>query len=549
MKVSQSLFTYLLVCLCSVFQLHAIPHLLSQGDATQLIVHDQPFMIRGGELGNSTASNLDALSPHWKKFEAMNLNTLVAPVYWDLIEPEEGKYDFSLVDGLIHEARNHNMKLVLLWFGSWKNSMSCYVPSWVKIDTNRFPRCEDREGAKLEILSPFDSNNVEADAQAFAKLMNHVRKIDADQQTVVMVQPENEIGMIIHARDHSARSTELYSSEVPKALVSYIKTHRDALTPELLRAWSSSKFSEQGNWVELFGDTPQAEEFFMAYYFAKYTQIVTAAGKAEYDLPMYVNAALIRPGYQPGQYVSAGPLPHLIDIWRAAAPSINFIAPDIYFPNFVEWTQRYTQSGNPLFIPEAVRNNDAAVNAIYAFAEHDAIGYSPFGIESIGKQAAALLEDSYQLIAQLESLILAKQGTGEMRGFLQESPQQIRPLQIRLGGYEMLVAFEYALPPSLADGVINETGDTSPVGRLPAGGLVIQLAEDEFLFAGIGITITFDSLKGGMKAGIIEAEKGTFQDGVWKNQLWMNGDQTHQGRHIRLVPGEFSIQRVKLYQY
>lgn len=526
----------------------SLPKLQQQGTATQLIVDGKPFLVRGGELGNSTASNLDYLGQYWSKFERLNINTIVAPVYWDLIEPKEGTFDFQLVDGLLADARQHNMKLVLLWFGSWKNSMSAYCPEWVKTDVERFPRARDRNGQAFEILSPFYRENYIADAKAFAALMKHLAKVDK-QHTVIMVQPENEIGMVDLARDHSQMATKRYGEAVPKSLINYLQANQKALTPELTQAWASSDFSTKGNWREVFGDSPQAEEIFMAWHFAHYTQQVTLAGKAHLDLPMFVNAALIRPGYQPGQYVSAGPLPHLIDVWRAAAPDIDFIAPDIYFPNFTEWTYRYTRSNNPLFIPEALRNNTASVNALYAVGEHDAMGFSPFGIESIDNAAGSLLSGSYDLLKQLEPLILAHQGKGVMRGFLQISEQQKAPQQIRLGGYEMQVKFEYAKSPSLANGVINESGDISRGERVPAGGFVIQTADDEFIFAGIGLTITFDSLIANEQAGIVYAESGYYKNGVWHNTLWNNGDQTHQGRHVRLEPGRFDIQRVKLYRY
>jgi hypothetical protein len=287
----------------------------------------------------------------------------------------------------------------------------------------------------------------------------------------------------------------------------------------------------------------------MAWHFAYYTEQVARAGKAEYDIPMFVNAALMRPGHQPGQYISAGPLPHLIDIWRAAAPSIDFIAPDIYFPNFTEWTERYTRSGNPLFIPEALRNELASVNALYAVGEHNAMGFSPFGIESISGAAETYLSKSYDILRQLEPLILGIKDKNAMRGFLQISDQQRAPQQVRFGNYEMNVAFEYATPPPLADGVINESNDVSRGPRAPAGGLVIQLAENEFVFAGIGLTITFESLVPNEEAGIVYAQSGFYQNGKWQTTIWNNGDQTHQGRHVRLVPGEFSIQKVKLYRY
>lgn len=547
-------FRNVFVLLAAMFLAHGaiaseIPQLQRQGSATQLIVDGSPFLVRGGELGNSTASNLDYLEQFWEKFRTLNLNTIVAPVYWDLVEPVEGTFDFSLVDGLVEGARKQNMKLVLLWFGSWKNSMSSYCPEWVKTDIERFPRSRAPNGDAFEILSPFDEENYETDARAFGTLMRHLKEIDGKDHTVLMVQPENEIGMVEHPRDYSPTANDLYASAVPGELMDYLAANRADLTPELKAAWLSSGFADSGNWSEVFGDSVQTEELFMAWYYARYAEQVASAGKQEYPLPMFVNAALIRPGYQPGQYISAGPLPHLIDIWRAGAPSIDFIAPDIYFPDFSAWTERYTRGGNPLFIPEALRSPEAAVNALYAFAEHDAIGFCPFSIESVTGMAESLLGDSFDLIRQLDPLIAKNQGLGTMRGFLQVSDRQKAPSRIRLGGYQMNISYQYETPPSLADGVINESGDISRGPRVPAGGLVIQLAEDEFLFAGIGITITFDSLAPGEQIGIVSAESGSFVSGKWQNRLWNNGDQTHQGRHVRLVPGQFDIQKVKLYRY
>jgi Beta-galactosidase len=527
---------------------HALPYLDRKGESIRLIVDGKPYLARGGELANSVASNLDHLDQYWDKFRTLNMNTLVAPVYWDLIEPREGEFDFSLVNGLIKSAQKHEMKLVLLWFGSWKNSMSSYCPEWVKTDFQRFPRARNRDGRAMEILSPFYEINYQADANAFRALMRHIRQHDK-KQTVIMVQPENEIGMVELAREYGERANSLYQSAVPNQLMNYLVQHRNDLTAELLRVWSHSNFKAQGTWTEIFGDTAQTEELFMAWHFAYYTEQVARAGKEEYPIPMFVNAALIRPGYEPGQYVSAGPLPHLIDIWRAAAPSIDFIAPDIYFPNFVEWTERYTRSGNPLFIPEALRNEFASVNALYAVGEHNAIGFSPFGIESISGPAASYLSKSYDILRQLEPLISTEQTKRAMRGLLQISDEQRAPQQIRLGHYEMHVSFEYATPPPLADGVINESHDISRGPRVPAGGLVLQLSDDEFIFAGIGLTITFDSLDANEEAGIVSAATGVYQNGKWKTLLWNNGDQTHQGRHVRLVPGEFTMQKVRLYRY
>lgn len=524
-----------------------LPHLRSEGGATQLVAGGQPFLIRGGELGNSAASNLDYLAPFWERFRTLRLNTILAPVYWDLLEPEEGKFDFALVEGLVAEARKHRLKLVLLWFGSWKNSISCYAPAWVKKDQRRFPRSVDASGRSVEILSPFSTANRDTDARAFAALMKHLRALDGEAHTVVMVQVENEIGMIPDARDHSEQATTAFAAAVPRELMEFLVKHADSLTPELRERWRAAGAKRAGTWAEVFGGSAGAEEIFMAWHFARFTQHVTAAGKAEYPLPMFVNAALIRPGYQPGQYSSAGPLPHLLDVWRAGAPAIDFIAPDIYFPTFVEWTRRCVRGGNPLFIPEALRGPDAAVNALYAFAEHDALGFSPFAIESIGEPGASLLSASYDVVDQLTPLILDHRGRGTMAGLIQEHADNRQPQQIRLGGYTLSASFERTASPSLADGATAATPGAASTS--PAGGLVIATGPDEFLFAGIGVTVTFATGEAGWQTGILSVEEGRFENGRWRNVRWLNGDETHQGRHLRLVPGRIAIQRIKLYRY
>jgi hypothetical protein len=263
---------------------------------------------------------------------------------------------------------------------------------------------------------------------------------------------------------------------------------------------------------------------------------------------MFVNAALIRPGHRPGQYPSGGPLPHLVDVWQAAAPSIDFLAPDIYFQNFVDWARRYARSGQPLFVPEAMRGPEAAVNGLYAIGAHDAIGFSPFGIESIGEPAAKALAASYGLLAQLEPLILSLQGKGVTAGLLSEGAEQRQPQQVRLGDYLLSASFERGVPPPLADGVIVPTG--APAGPpQPSGGLVLATSADELVVAGSGITITFAPAAGGKRAGILSAEEGRFASGRFENIRWLNGDETHQGRHLRLEPGRFQIQRARLYVY
>jgi Domain of unknown function (DUF5597)/Beta-galactosidase len=515
----------------------AIPHLQKHGTATQLIVKGKPLLLLAGELGNSSASNLEYLRAVWSKLVAMHLNALVVPVYWELVEPKEGAFDFTLVDSIIISARLHEMKLVFLWFGTWKNSMSCYVPLWVKTDPKRFPRAHQNDGRAEEILTAFNVANRKTDAHAFATLMKHIRSIDAQEQTVVLVQVENEIGMIPDARDYSDSANKAFSERVPSDLMRYLQKNENLLMPELYALWKDYGLKSSGTWEEVFGKSLQTDEVFMAWYFAKYTNFVAEAGKKEYPLPMYVNAALIRPGFKPGQYPSAGPLPHLIDIWKAAAPEIDFLAPDIYFKNFTEWIGKYDHTGNPLFIPEA-GNNQSVANAFYAIAQHNAIGYSPFSIESLDDPEHNQVSKGYDVLGQLEPLILENQGKGTMAGVLLDSVSQTE--RVRLGDFIFTFKHEYSWRYAFRPGV-----DTPRVG-----GIIIMLSPDEFLVAGSGIIVTFESqASDGTIAGIASIDEGKFVNGKWIAGRRMNGDQDHQGRHLYLAGSSFSLQKVKLYKY
>jgi beta-galactosidase GanA len=226
----------------------SMPHLRRQGTAIQLVVDGKPFLVRGGELGNSTASNPVFLEPFWPKFAELNMNTVLAPVYWELVEPEEGRFDFSTLDRLVADARRNGMRLVLLWFGSWKNSMSCYAPAWVKRDLQRFPRAADLDGTPQEILSPFSAENRDADARAFAALQGHLRRTDEASRTVLMVQVENEIGMIPTARDHSAEADRAFASTVPAELMAALVARREELAPELRALWLAAGGKASGTW-------------------------------------------------------------------------------------------------------------------------------------------------------------------------------------------------------------------------------------------------------------------------------------------------------------
>ena len=386
------------------------PELRKVGRVTQLYVGGKPLLVLGGELGNSTASSLAVLETALDRCQRMNLNTIMLPVYWDLIEPKEGKFDFALVQGAIDRARARDLRLVFLWFGTWKNSMSCYAPSWVKRDIARFNRVKRSSGETLEIISPGSTAANEADARAFSMLMRWTKQYDSARRTVIMVQVENEIGMIPEARDHSEKSEQAYRSEAPDKLLSLVA--KGELGAEVGAVWKKAGQRTKGTWSDVFGTGVEGEEIFSAWQFSQYVEKVVVAGKREYPLPMFTNAALIRPGYQPGQYPSAGPLPHLLEVWRAAAPSLDMICPDIYFPSFMEWCGRYVRNGNPLFIPEMAASMRTSGNAVYAIAQFEAIGCGPFSIENVNDEKERQITNCYGALEGLSALILKSQQDG-----------------------------------------------------------------------------------------------------------------------------------------
>lgn len=529
----------LVFCCQSILAQSSIPHLRKQGTSTQLIVHNEPYVIRGGELGNSSSSSSAYMRKIWPTLNQMNLNTILAPVYWDLIEPIENNFDFALVDSLIYQARLHNKKLVILWFGSWKNSMSCYVPSWVKTNQERFPRAKNRKGESVEILSPFSEENLKADLKAFVRLMQHLKKIDEKDNTVIMVQVENEIGMLPDARDYCKEANKAYKGQVPEAFLNYLKKNKNTLKPEFLNFWNENGAKTSGTWSQVFGETKNGEEVFMAWNFALYTQEITEAGKNAYNLPMFINAALNRIGYAPGDYPSAGPLPHLMDVWNAGAPSIDFLSPDIYFPDFELWARPYDRGGNAFFIPEARFNSGVDARMLYSFGEHDAIGFCPFSIESTDIPNEEPITKAFDLIKQLEKEIIMHQGNGSMRGVLLNNEN--RADTISLGGYTLIIKHEFNLgwSPGSKDEVWPE-----------AGGLIICTNTGEYIVAATGLEIRFKANdKNRPHAGIDQITEGSYIDGKWIPVRYLNGDQTHQGRHLRIPMHSYEIQKLKLYSY
>ncbi|MDE6561603.1 MAG: DUF5597 domain-containing protein [Muribaculaceae bacterium] len=505
------------------------------------------YLILGGELGNSSASSIEDIHTIFPKLQEMGLNTVLMPVYWELVEPLEGQFDFSLLDEAIATAEANNLKLVLLWFGAWKNSMSCYAPSWVKTDVKRFPRAVTENGKPLEILSAFSENVLNADLKAFNALLGYIKENDKNK-TISMIQIENEIGMLESARDHSNLANKVYSKGVPESLARKIRVRPGT------------------EWKDLAEEQDYADEMFMAWYYSQYVeQLAKSAREYLPSTPLYVNAALDSRGRRPGQYPSAGPIARLGNIWKAGAPSVDFISPDLYDPPFAPWFQQYDFAENPLFIPEIRRSANSGTHAFYAIGEHNAIGFSPFSIENASKEEVSRLKQAYSLLKKLEPYCNDKYAS---YGMLFDGDNAKESKVVEADGLKTTSSHFFTLPwdSRATDGSIWPDG----------GGMVIRLGKDEYLIAGTGIVVKWESPEdntkekklgedgfmlsdddssenkwnGKERIGILSCDEIDINpDGSFKVIRRLNGDETHQGRHVRIGVDDYKILHVKLYRY
>jgi beta-galactosidase GanA len=544
------------------------PHFEKRNNITQLIVKGKPFLVLGGELHNSSTSGTTYMQPIWEQMKKKNVNTVLAPVYWELFEPEKGHFDFALVDSMLAGARKQNLHLVILWFASWKNGYSMYAPSWIKNNSDKYPRAKDEKGKSLQQLSTFGEATMEADANAFKALMKHIHDVDAKQQTVIMAQIENEVGLFYTPRDYIAAANKAFNSAVPNDLMQYLINHKGKLQPELDSVWKKNGYKTSGAWEEVFGKSIVdeknwqtlsylTEELFTVYQYAKYMGKIAATGKEVYPIPMFVNAWLKQPlTPRPGRYPSGGPTPHTLDLWRAAAPAIDMIEPDIYVNDVFYTVEQYHREGNPIFIPEIKPGIRAANEAFWIFAEHDAIGVSPFGIDE-SKPDDDPITKTFSAISQVSDLIIQHQGKGTMKGIFLDTAHRTQSFE--LGGYRV--------DAKLGTGSFAELAGFS-VGQKKtelAGGIIINTGKDEYIAIGKDYNLTFTPLQEDGKTLDVEyMDEGTFVNGKWVTIRRLNGDEgtgggdygfgfkTGNSAFLKFQPsatGDYSIVKFKIYRY
>ena len=531
-----------------------LPRLERTGGHVRLIVEEKPFLCIGGELHNSSASHRSYMSPIWDKLATSGVNTVIAPVSWEQTEPVEGQLDFSIVDGLVEDARSTGVRLVLIWFGAFKNAFSTYAPGWVRADRERFPRAD--RGVKpfktpfsypgsmpRPSLSVFSENLFEADRTAYTALMRHLAMIDPDH-TVIMVQVENEVGLLGAGRDHSALADAAWNAPVPEKLIAAVSQAPESFDQEFVEALGSSPDSNK-SWADYFGDhNPVAEETFMAWGFASFVGGLAAAGKEVLPIPAYANAWIGPQRGQdlPGQYPSGGPTAGMVPVWRAAAPAIDFLAPDIYVPNSEEVMRQYASASNPLFIPEA---RFRAGDAFLAIGGFGGLGYNVFGVEEgrEGNQFSA----ACSIITSLTPEIVDAQRDGRIFGFALDQEEEsistelagtaitVRNSRKLLEGMLLDAGVRVPPPPELLEETVAATHGPTPGDARPFG-MVLAISPTEFIVVGQGAQVDFH--KPGSEIELDAVRELVITDSGLAEGRFLNGDERLEilsDKHISAV--------------
>jgi len=498
------------------------------------MVDGAPYLMLSAQVNNS--SSWPAMLPKvWPAIAQLHANTVEVPIAWQQIEPREGELDFSFLDTLLGQARQQRVRLVLLWFGTWKNNGPGYAPDWVKLDNERFPRVINAKGVMRNSLSPNFPATLAADRTAFAALMRHLQEVDTEH-TVIMVQVENETGTYGAVRDYSPTAQKQFEGQVPR---------------EILLALGKMP----GTWAQVFGK--DADEFFHAYSIAHFVDQVAAAGKAAYAIPMYVNAALRDPFREqdPYDYASGGPTWNVLDIWKAAAPSIDVISPDIYLHDYRGYTRTLDLYGTPtnaLFVPETSNGQESA-RFFFEVLGRGGLGFAPFGMDFTGyvnyplgtpKLDGETIEAfafNYKLVEPMMRELAALSFAGRVWGAAEPAETHLQHLVLGAGNsarWQVEVSYGREM-----------FGDADPKGnpKLCGGVLIAGLEPDEFLVTGYHARVRFERTQQTRRPYMLaRVEEGHYERGKWIFERLWNGDQTDWGLNFSGLP---QVLRVRLAEY
>lgn len=568
------------ICIClllgvSILTKAQLPFLQKSAYATKMMVDGKPFIILGGELHNSTGTDKVALKNGLKEAKSYNLNTVLAYAYWELIEPTEGKYNFELIDYLITNAKQENLKVILVWFGSWKSTSSSYVPEWVKTNPKRFQRYTLENGKTLEMLTAFSEENRNVDAKAYLALMQHLKDFDK-QHTVIMTQVENEPGCFENYRDFSPTAQKAWQGAMPSDMIAYLQKNKGKLFPTLEKAWAANGYKTSGTWEEILGKSTEqgeykfyTEELFMAYHYSKYINYIAEKGRKVHNVPAFCNGWLYNNrGFYPHGTIN----PHVLDAYRAGGTALDFYSPNVYTIEYDELYKNYTLGENTLFVPESLL---LPAGALYAIGAFNAIGFAPFGIDgekTKSKESANnlnLLKGTFKHISGMVGLITQNYGSDKMKAVYLNPVKESQDLHMgdykltatnsRKGGFsidfgkslesEGKAKMSFGPPSTETKEDKAKAMPAGPFGPLPediSSAIVIQNAADEFYVVGYGVKLHFE-LKEGVKfehLGYLSIDEGYFENDKFIATKRWNGDE----QKASLPANQITTLKIRLYR-
>lgn len=505
-------------------------------------VGGKPFLSLGGQVSNSSAYTRADLQPALDGIEALGMNTIAAPVYWECMEPEEGRYCFDQAEGIIDEARKRGLKAVLLWFGTWKNGNSHYVPRWIKEDRQRFPSCITPSGKPTATLSPFGAETLRKDQEAFCRLMGYIRDHNGDE-TVIAVQVQNEAGHLGTPRDCGEAAQAAFDAPIPQEVSRWLQTLSSGLVWE---AWQRAGGKANASWRDTFGF--EASELFSAYHVAGYINAVAGAGKAVYPLPMYTNAWMQENQTRiPGlDYPSGGPTTLALDLWKRFTPALDALCPDIYAGDYVTYERTsgiYHREDNLLYISESRADANNARNLLIAMGKHHLTGIHVFGVEKVFDQEGGLngpardFKDAVTILNSMEPMIRKYHGTGRLFTVAQNDRSTD---WIDFGDYIGMI--EYYSGNHSTPLVLDCFHDLGAERRKQGKGIIVYEGNGSFYLAGCGFRMipikktTPEEMIDAITAmrflytrnlWYLEAAEGRFdENGVFVPHRRRNGDET-----------------------